>query len=226
MDNFLNYYNLLPTELSAAVIVLNLLLALLLQLAVVFIYRRTRHGLSYSESFAFTLVMVGVLGCSIMMIVQNNIIGAFALLGAFALIRFRTILKESSDVAFVLFSLATGVAVGTNHYMLALITVTFLGVAIWGLRKWGFGSVSDNFDYLLIFEAPNTFAPATVETVLDKHARSREMLHTKVRETQTEYAYRMQLNNAQLVNELAQDIRGVKDIARFELLTGRSTAEY
>jgi uncharacterized MnhB-related membrane protein len=106
MDSFTNYYNLLPTELSAAVIIINLLITLLLEVAIVYIYRKTRHGLSYSESFVFTLIMIGVLGCSIMMIVQNNIVGAFALLGAFSLIRFRTILKESSDIAFVLFSLA------------------------------------------------------------------------------------------------------------------------
>lgn len=227
MDSFTNYYNLLPTELSAAVIIINLFITLLLEVAIVYIYRKTRHGLSYSESFVFTLIMIGVLGCSIMMIVQNNIVGAFALLGAFSLIRFRTILKESSDIAFVLFSLATGVAVGTNHYALAFITVIFLAAAIYVLRKWGFGSVSDNFDFLLILKADSSFAPTKLDQVFKDTARGIELLHRKQHGNQpVEYAYTLRLKSSADVHAIADSIKKIPSITQFELLTGKSTAEY
>ena len=90
-----NFFNLTPTEISAAVIVLNIAVSLLLQLLIIFVYKKTHQGLSYSSSLIFTIAMIGVLGTVIMMVVQNNLIGAFTLLGAFSLIRFRTILKET-----------------------------------------------------------------------------------------------------------------------------------
>jgi hypothetical protein len=221
-----NYYNILSTELSAALIVINLLVTLALEACIVFIYRRTRHGLSYSESFVFTLIMIGVLGASIMMIVQNNIVGAFALLGAFSLIRFRTILKESSDIAFVLFSLATGVAVGTGHYTLAIITVIFLGIAIYVMRRFGFGSVTDNYDFLLILRASSAFDPAVLAPVFAEYGKGHELLSAKHREGSAEYAYTIKLKKSTDVTPLSARLRALAGVTTFELLTGKSTAEY
>lgn len=101
-----NFYNFTGTEFSSAIVIFNVLLTFALQMAVVWVYKKTHRGISYSQSFLFTLVMIGVLGAVIMMVVQNNLIGAFALLGAFSLIRFRTIVKDTRDVAFVFFALA------------------------------------------------------------------------------------------------------------------------
>src|SRR3989344_4088557 len=129
-DNLLNFYNLTSTELSSAIIVFNILLAFGCAAVVVWVYRLTHRGLSYSQSFLVTLFMVGGISSVVMMVVQQNIVGAFALLGAFSLIRFRTIVKDTRDIAFVFFALAIGVAVGTNNYAIAVVSVVFIRVVI------------------------------------------------------------------------------------------------
>ena len=103
-----NLFGIASVEISPAVIALNIIFSFLLQIAIAAVYKKTHKGLSYSSSFISTTVMVGVLGTVIMMIVRNNLIGAFALLGAFSLIRFRTILKETRDIVFVFFALVVG----------------------------------------------------------------------------------------------------------------------
>src|SRR3990167_777280 len=109
LDNFLF---LAETETSAAIIVINLIFVFLLELVIAWVYRKTHRTLSYSQSFVGTIILMGIIASLIMMVVTENIVGAFALLGAFSLIRFRTIMKETRDIAFVFFALAIGVAVG------------------------------------------------------------------------------------------------------------------
>ena len=92
-----NLYNLTTTEISPAIVVLNIIFSLILLLGMVWVYKKTHKGLSYSPSFIFTLIIVGILGTVIMMVVQNSLVCAIVLLGAFSMIRFRTILKEKKD---------------------------------------------------------------------------------------------------------------------------------
>ncbi|HLB57672.1 MAG TPA: DUF4956 domain-containing protein, partial [Gammaproteobacteria bacterium] len=125
-----NFYNIAPTELSIAIVVLNIAFSFVLQLGIAWIYKKTHRGLSYAPSFVFTLIIVGTLGTFVMMIIQQNFVGAVALLGAFSLIRFRTILKETRDVAFVFFALAAGVAIGTGNYATGLVSVVLISLII------------------------------------------------------------------------------------------------
>jgi uncharacterized membrane protein YhiD involved in acid resistance len=101
-------------------------LSFVLSLIVAWTYRFTHRGISYSQSFAQTLVIMGVVVSLIMLVIGSNIARAFALVGALSIIRFRNAVKESRDVAFVFFVMAVGMACGTRFYMLA----SFAAVAI------------------------------------------------------------------------------------------------
>jgi hypothetical protein len=226
-DQISTYFDYTPTELSAAVIVFNLIATLVLSLIIVFIYRRTRHGLSYSQSFVFTLVMMGILGTMVMMVIQNNLVGAFALLGAFTLIRFRTILKETSDVAFIFFALITGIAIGLGHYTVAGITVFFLGTVILVMHKFAFGSVSDNFDYLLVLRAKKGFQLNTIEGTLNEYVGHRDVISTKTLQNETnEFVFSLKLKSGGSSVSLHEALSKVDSIEGIELLTGKNTTEY
>lgn len=227
MNTLENFYNLNPTGLSGGVIIFNLLFAFLLLLAVVYTYKKTRHGLSHSRSFTFTLVIVGVLGSAIMMAVQNNIIGAFAVFGAFTLIRFRTILKETSDLAFVFYALVIGISVGMNHYSLALLTVIVLSVIIWLMHRYAFGTVSENFDYLVMFLASPSFTIQELEPMLNKHVRNFELLHVKHHSDElNEFAVSVQLHESRTLQDIWSALRAHPEIHKIEILTGNHTSEY
>lgn len=227
MTPFSNFYNLTPTEISGAVIIFNLLLSFILLLVIVYVYKKTRHGLSYSQSFIFTLVLVGVLGTTIMMAVQNNVIGAIAIFGAFTIIRFRSILKETSDLAYIFFALVVGISVGLGHYPLALIATTFLSILIYAFHRFGFGSVSDNFDYLLICTTDGAFKLEELDAFLDKHVAKRELLHAKYFDADTkEFSLSLMLKKSVAPNIISEHINTLKSVKRVELLTGKNTSEF
>lgn len=227
MDTLTNFYNYTPTELSGGLILFNLVTTFILMLVIVYVYKQTRHGLSYSQSFIFTLIIVGVLGTTTMMAVQNNVIGALAIFGAFTLIRFRSILKETSDLAYVFFALVVGISVGMGHYSLALLTVVFLSVIIYLFHRFGFGTVSDNFDYLLIFYATSDLSKDSVQKILDEFTFSRELLSIKYRnDNENEYAYSLKLKKTVSPIDISESMRKIHHVSHVELLTGKNTAEF
>lgn len=224
---FQNYYNITPTEISGGLIIFNLLLTFILGLVIIFVYKKTRHGLSYSQSFIFTLLIVGVLGTVVMMAVQNNVIGAIAIFGAFTIIRFRSILKETSDLAYIFFALVIGISVGMNHYPLALITTTFLSVVIYLFYKFGFGTVSDNFDYLVVITAKKEFNLNSVDNYFDEKVAKREILHAKHFEDDVkEFSLSLILKEKTSPEEVSEYLNKLPGIVTVEILTGKNTSEF
>lgn len=228
MESLTNFYNITTTELSSAVIIFNLLFSFVLQVLIVYVYKKTRHGLSYSQSFIFTLIIVGTLGTAVMMAVQNNVIGALAIFGAFTLIRFRSILKETSDLAYVFFSLVIGISVGMGHYPLALITTFFLSLVIYLFYRFGFGSVSDNFDYLLIFTTKTkAFDFSSIQAYLLTITYAQELLHEKHYDDHIEYSVSVKLKTDTDPSVIVQNLKNTNsDINNIELITGKHTSEF
>lgn len=225
MNPLTNFYNLAQTETSAAIILFNILLAFALSMSIVWLWRRTHKGLSYSQSFAFTIAMLGPLATVVMMIVQNNLIGAFALLGAFSLIRFRTIIKETRDVAFLFFSLAVGVATGTNNYTIAILATVIVSGIILLLYKFNFGS-GERTGFLLTVEGSASFSPDTLGQSFERFTNYHELLHARKTREEAEYAFSLHLKNPADAQELMESVRTAPHVTKSYLITGKELIEY
>src|SRR5262245_66264308 len=78
-----------------------LFLSFALSLGVSWVYRFTHRGVSYSQGYVHTLVIMTTAVSLIMLIIGSNIARAFALVGALSVIRFRNAVKESRDIGFM-----------------------------------------------------------------------------------------------------------------------------
>lgn len=112
-----------------------LTLSCFLSLATGTIYRFTHRGTSYSQSFAQTLVLMGMVTALIMLIVGSNIARAFSLVGALSVIRFRNAVKETRDVAYMFLTMAIGMACGTRFYLLATFATAVLCAVLVAMFK-------------------------------------------------------------------------------------------
>ncbi len=104
-------------------------LSFLLSLVIAWVYRYTHKGVSYSQQYVHTLVLMGTIVSLIMLIIGSNVARAFALVGALSIIRFRNAMKETRDVGFIFLSMAIGMAVGTRFFLLGTFA-TFVLCAI------------------------------------------------------------------------------------------------
>ena len=130
--------------------ILSLMLAFVLGQVLAWIYIYTHSGLSYSRSFTQSLVLMTIIVCLVMFVIGNNLITAFGLLGALALIRFRNVLKDTRDTVFVFMALVTGMAVGTQRYMIAILGMVAMGLVVLYLNATSFGSLGRYDGYLTL----------------------------------------------------------------------------
>jgi uncharacterized membrane protein YhiD involved in acid resistance len=100
-------------------------LSFLLALVIGKTYKETHRGISYSQAYVQTVVLMTMVVSVIMLIIGSNLARAFSLVGALSIVRFRNAVKETRDVGFVFFAMAVGMACGTRFYIMAVF-ITFL----------------------------------------------------------------------------------------------------
>ena len=115
-------------------ILLNFTVAVIYAFFVSLIYHHCR-GLHTSRSFIQTLYMLTLIITLIMMIILSvrgaaAVAVAFGLMGALSIIRFRTVVKDNRDTAFVFLAVGSGMASGTGQWWIGFAGITFIGVIL------------------------------------------------------------------------------------------------
>lgn len=128
------------TPFDPRAVLLSLLLAFVLGQVIAWVYYITHSGLSYSRSYVQALILVTVVVSIVMAVIGNNIITAFGLMGALALIRFRNVLKDTRDMVFIFFCLVIGMACGSQRYMTAIMGTMVLSLIAIYLFLTDFGA--------------------------------------------------------------------------------------
>src|SRR3954447_21862007 len=111
-----------------------LVLALVLGLAIAWVYRRARGLNGEAESFGVTLVLLTILIAIVTQVIGDNVARAFSLVGALSIVRFRTVVRDTQDTAYVIFAVAVGMAVGAGHPWLAIAAILVVGFAAYVMR--------------------------------------------------------------------------------------------
>jgi uncharacterized membrane protein YhiD involved in acid resistance len=116
-------------------IFLRLIVAMVLGAVVALIYRRTRYASDTTSSFTVTLVFLSILIATVTQVIGDNVARAFSLVGALSIVRFRTVVRDTQDTAYVIFAVAVGMAVGAGHPWLALGAIAVIGFAAFLMRE-------------------------------------------------------------------------------------------
>jgi hypothetical protein len=120
---------------SPLAVLLRLAAALVLGAVVAWIYRRARGPAAASGSFPGTLVLLAVLIAMVTQVIGDNVARAFSLVGALSIVRFRTVVRDTQDTAYVIFAVVVGMAVGAQQLWVAGIGLGVIAIAAWFLRQ-------------------------------------------------------------------------------------------
>ncbi len=105
-----------------------------------FTYIKTHSRGHYSQNFSLTLVMIPCIIAIIILLIGSNIARAFGLAGAFSIIRFRSTAGDPKDIAYVFFTMASGLACGVGLYGYASLFSILLCLIMFVLSKVNFGA--------------------------------------------------------------------------------------
>lgn len=205
---------------------LALLLAFVIGQTVAWIYIWTHSGLSYSRSFSQSLVMLTIIATMVMYVIGNNVVAAFGLMGALAIIRFRNVLKDTRDTAFVFMSLVLGMATGSQRFAVALVGGAFLlAVTAW-LHLSSFGT-RISFDGHLSYRLSGSHAdPAgALAAVLRRHCRRLRTITVHDAGEEVEYVQQVRLRNRDRGHEMVEELRGTEGVGDVTLVLRDDHAE-
>ncbi|MEO6567996.1 MAG: DUF4956 domain-containing protein [Opitutaceae bacterium] len=122
-------------EVAPVDVLMRLFAALIFGGAVAWIYRRARGAAASSGSFPGTLVLLAVLIAMVTQVIGDNVARAFSLVGALSIVRFRTVVRDTQDTAYVIFAVVIGMSVGSQNLWVAGIGLIVVGVAAWLLCR-------------------------------------------------------------------------------------------
>jgi uncharacterized membrane protein YhiD involved in acid resistance len=208
-------------------IIYTVVLAFLLSTLIAFTYEKTFRGLSYSRNYLQALVLSAIVASTVLQAIGDSLASGLGMLGALAIIRFRTNLKEPRDIIFMFACLAAGIACGVNGYAIAVVGTVGFCVIAFVLHYSPFGQES-YFDGMLRFNSEDDpEGKAMLDDVLKDHCKLfvlitlRDMAQGK----RLDYAYHVKLkkgkSNADLVNALTR----VKSINGVSLLLQETTID-
>lgn len=89
---------------------------------------RRRSG-TEATGLVATLVLLTVLVAMMTLVIGNNVARAFGVVGALAIVRFRTNVEDTRDTAFVIFAVAVGTAIGAGYVRVPLVGVPVAMIA-------------------------------------------------------------------------------------------------
>jgi len=180
-----------PTELvdsasfDAIQVVLNLLVATGLGVLSALVYRRTHHGLSYSQGFVISMIFVSVIACGAIMVIGSSIARAFGLVGALSIIRYRTVVKDTRDASYVFLSLVAGFAAGSGNFLIGSLTVAVVLALALIFHRFRFGVMKEH-DFILTFSFPRRdpaqAAASPYQSILEKLCDRHTLLHVETAE--------------------------------------------
>lgn len=215
------------THPSIISIIYTVLVSFLLSSFIALVYEKTYNGLSYSRNFVQALILVSIVAGTIMQAMGDNPVRSLGILGALAIIRFRTVFKDPRDIIFMFASVGAGISCGVFGYGIAIVgTVAFCGAALvlyfspFGQKRY--------FDGMLRFNIESTDGThSSLENIMKTHCKNFALISLREMSQgdRLDYAYHVKLKNNSGKEKFISDIRKISSIKDVNLLLQETTVE-
>ena len=205
---------------NGVTVLIRLVLAMLAGGLVTLIYRFTRAADETAPSFTVTLVLLAILIAMVTQVIGDNVARAFSLVGALSIVRFRTVVRDTQDTAYVIFAVAVGMAVGAGHPGLAAAGLAVIAFAAFAMRKGVVVSPVLHDPFRLNVRVALGHDPAALlGPAFDTHLVARHLVSigTAKQGLAIELSYRAALRNEENVAELVNALNRVDGVQSVSL---------
>ncbi len=153
-------------------------------------------------------------------VIGESVARAFSLVGALSIVRFRTVVRDTQDTAFVIFAVIVGMAAGSNHLWVAFIGIGVIAAAVFILRPRGKATIwtEDECDVCVRIEA-GAKPDKLVTPVLGRHLQQFEILavETAKQGTAIELTYRVRFRKTSSPLDLVEELNQIEGVQGVEV---------
>lgn len=172
-------------------------------------YRIVNTEESYDVRFATTLLILALISTVLMDLIRSNIALSLGMLGSLSIIRFRTNVKDPRDMGFIFWSMAIGLSVATESYLLGAVFCLLLGSILILTRR----KSTDGMDMMLIIRGSQTEGE-TIGQILDQTCEKAVVKAKNSLTDSFEYVYKIKvpLQNSDILIRRLFEQKGVDTV--------------
>lgn len=194
----------------SAITAFDMVLALTLSFStgifIFYVYKHSYSGIMYSSSFGVTLIALNMITALLILAVTSNIVLSLGMVGALSIVRFRTAIKEPSDIAFLFWSIASGIVISAGFIPLAIFGSLLIGLMLLFFSK----SKTYESPYILVINCINSESEKKALEYITLKVKKLSLKSKTVSMDNIELNYEIRLKNSNtdFINELS-NIRGI-----------------
>ena len=143
------------------------MVASFLALYIFVVYRTITRKTFYSKNFNISLVGIAIITTSIILTIHSSIVVSLGMVGALSIVRFRTAIKDPSDLMFLFWAIAIGIICGVGLADIAVLLSIILTVVIFILNIFPVAKAP----LILVINASSLDAEEYVLNVVRKYSR-------------------------------------------------------
>ena len=189
---------------------ISLALSFVVGMFIFFVYKRTFRGVMYSSSFGVTLVALTMITTLAILAVTSNVVLSLGMVGALSIVRFRTAIKEPLDIAFLFWSITSGIVLAAGLIPLAIVGSVLVGILLIVLVN---KKTYEN-PYIVVVRCDGNESEKAARALLDENCQKVVVKSKTARAGSVELNVEVRLreDDTSFVNDLAA-LPGVEDAA-------------
>ncbi|WP_167955685.1 DUF4956 domain-containing protein [Anaerosporobacter faecicola] len=163
----------------------------------------------YTKNFVITLVLLPALVQSVIMLVNGNLGTSVAVMGAFSLVRFRSLPGSSRDISTIFFAMVIGLATGMGFLGYAGLITGCIAIGMVVLSRTRFAESKSATKDLKITIPESLDYTEVFDDLLEKYTKESELVKVKTTNMGSMYEllYRIELKEERLQKKFIDEIR-------------------
>ncbi len=198
-------------EITTAMTLSVLVVVSILALYEFIVYQVVLHRSLYNKAFNIAIAVLPLFISTIILCLQSNLVITLGTIGALAIIRFRTAVKDPVDLIFILWSLHIGITCGCQLYEMAVITsliATFILVVFERMNR-------RIKSHILVVHSNSAQKEEEIKNLLEKNTRRYRIKSRNYTEKGMDYVFEAVIKEP---GSLAYDLEQAEAVERFSIM--------
>lgn len=201
IDNFVS-------DISISKMLITLGLSFLIGYFIYLLYKRVFSGVLYSKSFNVSLMGMTMITATVIIAINSNLVLSLGMVGALSIVRFRTPIKDPTDLIFLFWAAVAGIVTGAGFFTLAIVGSIIIGLILFLFIKHS----SIETPYLLVINCDSDESEREVHNHITKSVKRYNVKQKTVSASNIELTLELRLDDkvGGFVNTVS-DLKGVKN---------------
>ncbi len=198
---------------ALSTIIAVLLVTLVMSTYVFIVYRTVSHRAVYNKQFHTAILVIPFFIAVIVMALQSNVVITLGTIGALAIIRFRTAIKDATDMIYLLWSIFIGITCGCQFYGSCLLTSLTVTAVLVCVNLLG-GKLFKN-PFVLVINCKEDIEKQLNE-VIGKQSSFYRLKSRNFTANGVDYVYELSVKDASELSKAVKECDGVKQFSLLE----------